>query len=403
MKSEAKTRPYYTTRITATWDRGVPNILDTGDLLIEAKKNLKHGEFEAMIKAGLPFDPSVARRLMIIARDHRIRAHAHDLPPSWTTLYELTKLPDKAFLAALESRAIHPGMQRDDATLLVAQERRKARPRVVAPNGYTPSDDLWEATKTTVWDRAILKVASNMPWKELVSEGEVRALAATRKPNGPYSGAHSKFAGAVAEAIVLRGAELGKRERVLDTSAGGAIRGAVTEMMGHEYHGVDVWEALINENRAICADLGLAPQYHHGDGTVLDCVKGPFDFCFTCPPYWTREPYSGQDNCLAAKKTYAEFDAEMAKLPVALRPKMKPGAKVCMVVGNVRDKDGELIDLPGHTIRNFKAAGFRYLTRADLVDPIGAGYRLADYMWENGEKLYPRDQHILWFKTPEQD
>ena len=233
--------------------------------------------------------------------------------------------------------------------------------------------------------------------------GQIRALAAKRKPNSYYPDVHSKFPGAVAEAIVLRGAGLEKCKRVLDTSAGGAIRGTVTAMMGHEYHGVDVWEALINENLVICADLGLAPQYHHGDGTVLDCVKGPFDFYFTCPPYWTLEPYSGQDYCLAAKKTYAEFDAEMAKLPVALRPKMKPGAKVCMVVGYLRDKDGELINLPGHTIRNFEAAGFRHLNEAVLVDPIGAGHRLANSMWEKGEKLYPRDQRILWFKTPNRE
>jgi hypothetical protein len=53
-----------------------------------------HGEFLAMVENDLPFGDRTARRLMAIARDPRIsnRTHASILPPSWMTLYELTKL-----------------------------------------------------------------------------------------------------------------------------------------------------------------------------------------------------------------------------------------------------------------------------------------------------------------------
>ncbi len=55
---------------------------------------------------------------MSIAADPRllIRAHAHVLPPSRYTLYELTKLDDVQFARALSERIIRPDMQRADVT-----------------------------------------------------------------------------------------------------------------------------------------------------------------------------------------------------------------------------------------------------------------------------------------------
>jgi hypothetical protein len=39
----------------------------------------------------------------VTAADHRLTngAHAHHLPPSWMTLYELTKMPDDVFEAKI--------------------------------------------------------------------------------------------------------------------------------------------------------------------------------------------------------------------------------------------------------------------------------------------------------------
>src|SRR5262245_20790937 len=90
----------WTSCIAAAWRKGVEAFIETGRLLIEAKDALDHGQFEAMVRLKLPFDPSVARKLMAVARHPVLsnRAHAHVLPPSWTTLYELTKLPDETLL-----------------------------------------------------------------------------------------------------------------------------------------------------------------------------------------------------------------------------------------------------------------------------------------------------------------
>jgi protein gp37 len=81
-----------------------------------------------MIENDLPFKPSTAQRLMKIAADERLSnaAHGQFLPPSWRTLYELTKLPDDVFEAKLKSGEIHPEMQRKDA---VSENRRIAQAR----------------------------------------------------------------------------------------------------------------------------------------------------------------------------------------------------------------------------------------------------------------------------------
>jgi len=112
-------------RIAAAWQASLAGIFEAGRLLIAAKADLGHGEFEQMIETELPFKPSTAQRLMIIARDQRLSnpAHGQLFPPSWRTLYELTKLPDEEFEAKIADGSIHPEMQRKD----VARETRRAR------------------------------------------------------------------------------------------------------------------------------------------------------------------------------------------------------------------------------------------------------------------------------------
>src|ERR1700730_8168617 len=108
----------WSARITERWQHTVEQTIksfsEIGSLLIEAKAALPHGEFESMIQQQLPFKPSTARRLMAIARDCRIsnRAHAHVLPPSWATLYELTKLDDDEFEARISDGTIRPDIER---------------------------------------------------------------------------------------------------------------------------------------------------------------------------------------------------------------------------------------------------------------------------------------------------
>lgn len=107
-------------RISAAWQKSVEGILETGRLLIEAKAALPHGSFLKMVEEELPFKENTARRLMAIASDTRLsnRAHAPDLPPSWNTLYELTKLDDETWTLAEQKGLIRADVQRNEIVAL---------------------------------------------------------------------------------------------------------------------------------------------------------------------------------------------------------------------------------------------------------------------------------------------
>jgi hypothetical protein len=409
VKSGAKNRLYYATHITACWGGGVQKILETGDWLIEAKKNLKHGEFEAMVEADLPFGPPTARKLKAIAGDQRIRAHGNVLPPCWTTLYVLTKLSDKAFFAAMKSRAIHPGMQRNDAKLLVVQHKSKNGPVIGTPDGYEPPPEDCFCTSTTVWDVADMKTVS-CDWDRVFRENGItgpRAGAARAKPTYGYSKTYSQIDGVIPQWALLRWAGPNCK-RVLDPFAGEAITAVVAMMMDYDYTGIDIWQANIAYNRQICQKLqrhisyAPGPKYILGDGTKLDCVNGQFDFGFTCPPYWNLETYGGHKDCLAAAESYADFDAKMAGFAKALWPKMRAGSFFCMLVGNFRDRKGrddELIDFRGDTVSNFRAAGFKLHQDIVIKKPDGSAATRAATTWR-GHKLVPTHEYLLVFKKP---
>jgi hypothetical protein len=85
-----------------------------------------------MVERDLPFKPSTARRLTKIAANECLsnRAHAHVLPQSWMTLYELTKLPAPELVARIEDGVINPKMQRKDVMALLGGEPRPRAERL---------------------------------------------------------------------------------------------------------------------------------------------------------------------------------------------------------------------------------------------------------------------------------
>ncbi len=88
--------------------------------MIEAKKELPHGAFLNMIRQELPFADTTAGRLMKIANDPRIAnsATSPNLPPSWNTLYELTKLNDDKFQQFVKEGAINSKLTHKQAVAL---------------------------------------------------------------------------------------------------------------------------------------------------------------------------------------------------------------------------------------------------------------------------------------------
>lgn len=131
-------RAEWSEKITAAWREGFEAILKTGQMLIDAKADLQHGDYIAMISRDLPFGRRTAHRLAAIAADSKISngTHASHLPPSWMTLYELTRLTPEAFEAKIADGSINPGIERKDVASwnrVASRERDQLRVQELAP------------------------------------------------------------------------------------------------------------------------------------------------------------------------------------------------------------------------------------------------------------------------------
>jgi N6-adenosine-specific RNA methylase IME4 len=125
-------RGQWAEKISARWHKTRQGAIEVGRLLIEAKAQLGHGSFTAMIEADLPFGARTAQNLMKIAGDPRITNAKFTslLPASWATLHEISQLDDSEFEAGINSGLIRPDMKQGEIraanrqALKVADEAR---------------------------------------------------------------------------------------------------------------------------------------------------------------------------------------------------------------------------------------------------------------------------------------
>jgi hypothetical protein len=127
--------------------RTVHAIVATGAELHAAKAALGHGRWEQLFNKRLlerpvPLTLRTAQRLMAIFKNPVLSntTHGSSLPPSWRTLYELSRLPVATLRKAITDGRVYPEMERASAEALRGKDkddhqpvRPKHRLRVQAP------------------------------------------------------------------------------------------------------------------------------------------------------------------------------------------------------------------------------------------------------------------------------
>lgn len=128
-------RDVYVRTITGLWDDAQQRFLEIGKHLVTAKRDLEHGQFEAMVAADLPFGKSIAWQLRVIAEavDQR-RIQEDELPRSQKAAFKLVKLKDTVLTQArrqnLVRRDVTPKeVDRFVGMLLVPSEEQSALER----------------------------------------------------------------------------------------------------------------------------------------------------------------------------------------------------------------------------------------------------------------------------------
>ena len=107
--------------IKSAWHKSREKVIALGRALLNAKEDLAHGEFLAMIQSDLPFGPDSAQQFMRIAKDERLSnpdTYQH-LPQSPAALDKLRSLPDEQLTSAIENGTVHPSMTVRDARHIV--------------------------------------------------------------------------------------------------------------------------------------------------------------------------------------------------------------------------------------------------------------------------------------------
>ena len=282
-----------------------------------------------------------------------------------------------------------------------------SRPLLIdAKQGYVrpgPGKE-WFLTTTSIWPVDELIRRRVRDWRRLTGEtghtGE-RSEKFRTDHDSVFTGTYSVFPAPLVEWIILRygGPEGGT---ILDAFAGGPPRGLVSTIMGYKYVGYEIRKDQISENENTLRALKLEGfDYILGDGRFLEHGPNNVDCAITCPPYYDLEVYSDDPNDISNFGTYEEFNAAMWFCANAHFPLLKPGAFVCITVGNFRDKKtGELVDFRSHTVDNFKEAGFKFWQEIILSKNFGSAAKRSTNAWR-GLKLVSRHEFLLIFRKPE--
>lgn len=280
----------------------------------------------------------------------------------------------------------------------------RSRPLLIKPqDAYTrpPEGREWFQTTTTVWRVDELIRRRVRDWRRLLDETGhtgTRSGAMRADHDSVYTGTVSVFPAPLVEWILLRYAPPGCV--LVDAFAGGPPRAAVATIMGYKYIGFEIRQEQIDENVQVLKSLGLdGYRYIPSSGVHLDADIPQPDFALTCPPYYDLEKYSDQPDDLSNLGSYSQFNASMALCAEAHSRVMKPGSFVCIVVGNFRDKSGELVDFRAHTVENFREVGFKFHQDVILSKNFGSAAKRSTNSWK-GQKLVPIHEHLLIFKTP---
>ena len=198
---------------------------------------------------------------------------------------------------------------------------------------------------------------------------------------------------------------------VLDPFAGGSVRGICASKLGLLYVGIDLSARQVEANRAqalrVCDDCQYPPHWvvgdgediaHHFQSTLASLSMDPAtraDFMLTCPPFWNLEQYGGGVNDLSELPSYEAFLDKYKRILANATDLLKPQRVAVVVVGNVRNAEGRLLDLHGDTKRILKETENPLYVDAILQTALASAPMRAGRQMRAASKMVSVHQNVI--------
>lgn len=214
--------------------------------------------------------------------------------------------------------------------------------------GFLPSS-LWKPdTKITKYLKEIINDKCQVRQTKNSNRSDRR--------HGVNNGKCSIFNPQLAQMILAAYAPL--NGKVYDPFGGGGTRGYIATKMGYDYTGIEIREEEYNRVKEQMEQWGIDFNFILNDSTKYK-PEGDFDFVFSCPPYYDLEVYSDLAGDLSNANSYDEYLCMLKNVLQNCYDVLKKNCFAVFVVGNFRNKKGELENLNGDLITKAKDVGFK--------------------------------------------
>jgi hypothetical protein len=239
-----------------------------------------------------------------------------------------------------------------------------------------------------------LKRAAERSVGRTLSNAEFIADHYAGPPTAPYASGTSVFDPVLCELVYRWFVPPGGA--ILDPFAGGSVRAVVAARLNHPYTGIELRAEQVAANREQLRIAGdPPPEWIEGDSlTVLPTIDHTYDLVFSCPPYGDLEIYS-DDPADISNMGWDDFLAAYRAIIAASVDRLADDRYAVFVVGDLRDRTGQLRGLPEETTRAFVDAGARLYNDAVLLTAIGSLAVRAPVTFKKSRKLGRTHQYVL--------
>jgi len=189
-----------------------------------------------------------------------------------------------------------------------------------------------------------------------------------------------------------------KNGLAVDPFAGDTVFGFVAGSSEMGFKGIELRKEQADLNRKRCDDAGLPCKYYCDTSENIDkyIENEEADLIFSCPPYADLEVYSDNPKDLSTMP-HDEFFNVYKKILQSTYSKLKNNRFAVIVMGEVRNKNGNYIGTIPKTIEIMEQAGYKYYNEIILVNSAGTLPLRAGKSMRATRKIGKMHQNVLVF------